>query len=67
MSGQELSGVKVDELPEFEPKTAKPETLDKWSELSDENCVMVLRPIHANHLGVLTDVYALEGKRDLRI
>ncbi|MER6167233.1 hypothetical protein [Streptomyces violaceorubidus] len=63
MSGQELSNVNVDELSEFEPKAAKPGTFYKWPELSDENCVMVLRPVHANRLGVLTDVFVLDGDR----
>ncbi|MDX2891943.1 hypothetical protein PV439_11375 [Streptomyces scabiei] len=63
MNGQESKSVKMDELPEFDPKTAKTETFYKWSELSDEKIVMVLRPIHANSLGILTDVFALEGDR----
>ncbi|SOE30197.1 hypothetical protein [Streptomyces sp. OK228] len=63
MIGQELSSVQVDKLPEFDPNNAKPGTLYKWTELSDEKCVMILRPIHANQLGVLTDVFAMEGDR----
>ncbi|UXY21544.1 hypothetical protein N8I84_24770 [Streptomyces cynarae] len=63
MSGQEQKSVKAEDFPDFEPKTAKPGTFYKWSQLSDEKIVMILRPIHANHLGVLAEVFALEGDR----
>ncbi|MEU6667595.1 hypothetical protein [Streptomyces sp. NPDC046727] len=47
-------------IPSFEPRTAEVGTLYRWDALSDQQCVMALKPTHINRLGILADVYVLE-------
>ena len=63
MDVDKLGQVEAEELSSFDPKTAEAGKLYRWDGMSDERCLMAVRPTHVHRLGILADVFVWDDGR----